>query len=61
MLGLGFAEIALISLVIVLFFGAKKLPGLAEAIGKSVKSFKKGLNAEEEQKKLDNNDTSDKK
>ncbi len=43
-LNLGTGEIILIALVILLLFGAKRLPELAKSIGKSVKSFKSGLN-----------------
>ena len=36
-------ELALIFLIIALVFGAKKIPELANAIGKSISEFKKGL------------------
>ena len=39
---MGAWEIILIVLVIVLIFGAKKLPDLARALGRSVGEFKKG-------------------
>ncbi len=41
--GLGPTEIILILVVILLLFGAKKLPELARSLGKSSKEFKKGL------------------
>ncbi|HQF38807.1 MAG TPA: twin-arginine translocase TatA/TatE family subunit [Opitutaceae bacterium] len=40
-LGLGTPEIILICFVILLLFGAKRLPDLARGIGKSVSEFKK--------------------
>ena len=40
---LGFWEILLIVLVIVLLFGGKKIPELMHGVGKGVKSFKKGM------------------
>ena len=40
---LGFWEIALIVLAIVLLFGGKKIPELMRGIGKGVKSFKEGM------------------
>lgn len=43
MFGLGAGELLVITIVIVLLFGAKKLPGLGEAFGKSITGFKKGL------------------
>lgn len=42
--GLGMWEIILIVLVILLFFGAKRIPDLMKSLGKGVKSFKAGLN-----------------
>tara|TARA_B100001123_G_scaffold269188_1_gene299570 strand:+ start:411 stop:692 length:282 start_codon:yes stop_codon:yes gene_type:complete len=39
--GLGGMEIALIFVVILLFFGPKKLPDLFRSFGKSIKEFKK--------------------
>ncbi len=46
---LGAGEIILIVVVIVLLFGAKKLPELARAIGKSARELRAGLNEEDEE------------
>lgn len=44
MLGnLGFTEIAILLLILVLFFGAKRIPEIGASIGKGIKEFKKGL------------------
>ncbi|MBO0951988.1 Sec-independent protein translocase subunit TatA/TatB [Fibrella forsythiae] len=40
MLGLGTSEIVLILSVILLFFGAKKLPELARGLGTGIREFK---------------------
>jgi len=40
----GMMEMLLIFGVVVLLFGAKKLPQLGGAIGESIKNFKKGVN-----------------
>ena len=40
---LGAGEIVLIVLVVLLLFGAKKIPELARGIGKGMSEFKKGL------------------
>lgn len=40
---LGAGEIILIVLVILLLFGAKKIPELARGIGKGMSEFKKGI------------------
>ncbi|MDE5878004.1 MAG: twin-arginine translocase TatA/TatE family subunit [Muribaculaceae bacterium] len=42
--GLGMSEILLIALVILLFFGGKKIPEMMKGLGKGVRSFKAGLN-----------------
>ena len=41
--GLGVPELAIITVIIVILFGAKKLPRLGGAIGESIKNFKKGI------------------
>jgi sec-independent protein translocase protein TatA len=40
---IGAPEIILILAVVVLLFGAKKLPELARSVGKSTSEFKKGM------------------
>lgn len=42
--GIGIQEVLLISLVVLLFFGGKKIPELMKGIGKGVRSFKEGMN-----------------
>lgn len=42
--GIGLQEILLIALVILLFFGGKKIPELMKGLGKGVRSFKEGMN-----------------
>jgi sec-independent protein translocase protein TatA len=43
MFGLGIGEILLIAVVVVLLFGAAKLPQLGQGLGESVKSFRKAF------------------
>ncbi len=45
---LGMQEILIIALVILLLFGGKKIPELMKGLGKGVKSFKDGLNEQED-------------
>ena len=59
MFGLGFQEILVIALIILLLFGGKKIPELMRGLGKGVKSFKDGMNEAtnlEEDKKEDKKD-----
>lgn len=44
---MGGMEIVLILAIVILLFGAKKLPGLARGIGQSIKEFKKGVRDDE--------------
>lgn len=43
-------EILVILAVILLFFGARKLPDLARGLGKSIKEFKKATREDENEK-----------
>jgi sec-independent protein translocase protein TatA len=42
--GIGFQEILVIALIVLLLFGGKKIPELMKGLGKGVKSFKDGMN-----------------
>lgn len=48
LLTIGWPEILLIALIVLLLFGAKKIPELMKSLGKGAKSFKDGLNGIEE-------------
>ena len=41
--GLGFQEVLLIAMVVLLFFGGKKIPEMMKGLGKGVKAFKDGM------------------
>lgn len=42
--GIGMQEVLLIALIVLLFFGGKKIPELMKGLGKGVRSFKEGMN-----------------
>lgn len=46
--GIGLNEIIIIALVVLLLFGGKKIPELMSGLGKGVKSFKDGMNGQEQ-------------
>ena len=48
MFGLGVWELVLILLIVVLIFGANKLPAVGQGIGQAIKNFKKATNEPEE-------------
>jgi sec-independent protein translocase protein TatA len=53
MFGLGMPELIIILVIIVIIFGAGKLPEIGSGIGKGIKNFKKATRDEEETKKID--------
>lgn len=53
---LGVGEIVIIALIVLLFFGGKKIPELMKGLGKGVKSFKEGVNGIENEINASGND-----
>ncbi len=43
MLGLGFQELVVILLIVVVLFGASRLPQLGKGLGEGISNFKRGL------------------
>lgn len=43
MFGLGHGELLIILLIVLIIFGASRLPQLGEGLGKAIKGFKKGI------------------
>ena len=48
MFGLGMPELIVILVIVLIIFGANRLPQLGEGLGKAIKGFKKGLNEAEQ-------------
>lgn len=44
MQGLGLPHILILLVILLIFFGPSRLPGLGQSIGKAIKGFKDGLN-----------------
>lgn len=55
--GLGMTEILIIALVVLLFFGGKKIPELMKGLGKGVRSFKEGVNGTLDEADVDKEET----
>jgi sec-independent protein translocase protein TatA len=53
--GIGAQEILLILLIILLLFGARKIPEIARGLGKSVSEFKKGIREVDEEIRKEEN------
>ncbi|MEX2549190.1 MAG: twin-arginine translocase TatA/TatE family subunit [Nitriliruptoraceae bacterium] len=47
-MGLGTTELVIILLIVLVLFGAKRLPGLASSIGTSIKEFRSATNEPDE-------------
>ena len=48
MMGIGFPELMIILVIIMIIFGAAKLPEIGSAFGNSIKNFKKSMKEAEE-------------
>ncbi len=57
MFGLGMPELIVVLVIVVVIFGATRLPQLGEGLGKAIKGFKKSISdsTDEAAKKEDNN------
>ena len=47
-MGLGFWEMIILLVIVLLVFGAGKLPAIGEALGKSIKNFKRAAAGKDE-------------
>lgn len=59
MFGLGMPELIVILVIIVIIFGAGKLPEIGSGIGKGIKNFKKATRDEEKAATIENKDDED--
>lgn len=49
MFGMGFQELFIVMGILLLLFGAKRLPEIGKGLGQSLSSFKKGLKESQEE------------
>ena len=61
MFGLGTQELILIVLVILLLFGAKRIPDIAHGLGKGIREFKRALKETDDEIKSSINESDQKK
>jgi sec-independent protein translocase protein TatA len=50
---LGFTEILILVMILVLFFGAKRIPEIGASIGQGIKEFKRSLSAKDADEQRD--------
>jgi sec-independent protein translocase protein TatA len=50
MFGLGFPEIILILVIVILIFGTSRIPELGKGLGEGIRNFKKSIKGEDEKK-----------
>ncbi len=48
-MGFGTQELLIILAIVIILFGAKKIPDLAKGLGKGIKDFKKAVKEDEEE------------
>jgi sec-independent protein translocase protein TatA len=46
--GMGFGELLLVLIIVVVVFGASKLPQLGDGLGKAIKNFKRAVHSQDE-------------
>jgi sec-independent protein translocase protein TatA len=55
MIGLGYQELLIILLIVIVIFGARKLPELGRGLGEGLKNFRKGVKDASEAQDEDGN------
>ena len=45
---IGMGELVLVLLIVLLVFGASRLPAIGEGVGKAIKNFKRGISSDDD-------------
>lgn len=48
--GLGYPELLLVLVIVLVVFGASRLPNVGSSLGEAIKNFKKGMKSEDSSK-----------
>lgn len=53
MFGIGFQELVVILIIVLVIFGASRLPQLGKGLGEGIRNFKRGLKGDEDRQRLE--------
>ena len=59
--GIGFQEILVVLLIVLLFYGGKKVPEMMRGLGQGVKAFKDGMHEVEPKEEVEEEKTQEEK
>ncbi len=59
-MSLGIPELVVLIVIVLLFFGPSRLPGLGKAVGSAIRGFKKGVSSDDDSKKIESAPDNDK-
>jgi sec-independent protein translocase protein TatA len=51
MFGLGFPELIVILVIVIVIFGSSRIPELGRGLGEGIRNFRRGMKGDEEEKK----------
>jgi sec-independent protein translocase protein TatA len=53
MFGIGFQELVVILLIVLIIFGSSRLPQLGKGLGEGIRNFKRGLKGDERPERIE--------